>query len=189
MFSSGQASWFAVAALIVAFAPMWTVVLWVASTDGPIERPIGAKRKLGIIAFVAALLIVAVGVLLVALEIGGPTRPGIKDLAANVTLAQTLLIGAVVLVAAQRRRARPTPPAAVAREASPRQVGVALAIWLLVALSLLAIALGPLDGAPGVDLLWRAFGVAVAVPGVLSVVLALTIRQSRHEHRRRSQGF
>lgn len=175
-----SAIWLASAVLLVAFAPVWSLIIWIAAKPGPIEAPTGTARGRAIVLWWAAVIVAGLGLVLVSRGVVGPSRPDVKDFAPKAALAQTLLLGALIFAALLRRRSKPAEPSPGAQGAT-RQVSAVLVFWAVVGLALVATALGPLENKPGVDHVWKAVGLVALVVGSLLVALVFAIRRTRSE--------
>jgi len=117
-------------------------------------------------------LLAVSGTVWVCRDLLGPERLGIQRFVANATLAQEgLLVIVGILLASRRRAGRDAPAPNVRKQPSRRYLSRLLVGWVVTAVVLVGLALGPFAGRPAQAQIWRALAFAVAGLGMTIVLL------------------
>jgi len=165
----------ALALWLVVQAPQWALLLLgvrsLARIREAVARSFGWKL-LAAASWMAALMLAMTGTVIVCRDLLGPERLGMQYILVSAWFVQEALLIVAVIVAAGRRRAgRDAPAPNVRKQPSRRYLSRLLVGWVVTAVVLVGLALGPFAGRPAQAQIWRALAFAVAGLGMTIVLL------------------
>jgi len=172
----------ALALWLVVQAPQWALLVLgvrsLARIREAVARSFGWKL-LAAASWMAALMLAMIGTVIVCRDLLGPERLGMQYILVSAWFVQEALLIVAVIVAAGRRRAgRDAPAPNVRKQPSLRYLSRLLVGWVVTAVVLVGLALGPFAGRPAQAQIWLALAFAVAGAGMTIVLLRNAARRT-----------
>jgi len=165
----------ALALWLAILAPQWVLLLLgvkhLARFREAVARRSGLKL-LAVCSWMGAVGLAIIGTAIVCSDLLGPERLEVQRFVKNATLAQEgLLVIVGILLASRRRAGRDAPAPNVRKQPSRRYLSRLLVGWVVTAVVLVGLALGPFAGRPAQAQIWLALAFAVAGLGMTIVLL------------------
>jgi len=172
----------AVALWLAILAPQWVLLLWgvkhLARVREAVARRFGWKL-LASSSWMGTIGLAIIGTVWVCRDLLGPERLEVQRFVANATLAQEILLVIVgILLASRRRAGRDAPWPKVRKQPSRRYLSRLLVGWVVTAVVLVGLALGPFAGRPAQARIWRALAFAVAGIAITIVLLRNAVKRT-----------
>ena len=165
----------ALALWLLILAPQWVLLLWGVKHLARVREAVARRFGWKLLAFsswMGAIGLAIIGTVWVCRDLLGPERLAVQRFVANATLAQEgLLVIVGILLASRRRAGRDAPGSKVRKQPSRRYLSRLLVGWVVTAVVLVGLALGPFAGRPAQAQIWRALAFAVAGIGITIVLL------------------
>jgi len=140
-----------------------------------------AWKLLALGCVLGVVLLAVSGTVWVCRDLLGPERLGIQQFVANATLVDQglLILVGILLLASRRRAVRDAPAPNVRKQPSRRHLSRLLVGWLVTAVALVGLALGPFAGRPAQAQIWLALAFAIAGLGMTTVLLRNAAKRTK----------
>jgi len=172
----------ALALWFVVLAPQWILVLLLAKHLGRLREAVARRFAWKLLAAgssMGAVFLALVGTVWVCRDLLGPERLAAQRVVWDATLVQEGLLVLGVILASRRRAGGGAPAPNMRKQPSRRYLSRLLVGWVVTAVVLVGLALGPFAGRPAQEHIWRALAFAVAGLGMTIVLLLRAAKQTR----------